>query len=561
MKSFYAILVALLVVACGGLVNQDADVNGDVQPDDSFEPTEPEGTGGSTSDWYDIWDYDVPDETGGRQVSPSTGGYPASGGSLTSTGGVVSSTGGSPASTGGMLVETGGSVPEATGGSQVNTGGHQPTGGMPSTGGALQPETAGSAGALPVSTGGSAGEDMDGLVITFVSNTDDRIVVPAPAGGPFNERAAEYEIVNNGAEPRRPVAFTLSQVLPSGQLANCDNIHLHIGDAIGATFGSSGGRFVGQEITFNVPLEYDMIQPGASTSLNVDCVVAEPVPTRIAQEGDPKSGDVFALKVTRVVDDLGEEAVIHDHEPAAMVLRKAMPIITWEEIEEPLHDGMNEIARIRIESPDQSRPVGLQQLWFFTEGDDFNMLTPSAVQVRLTMEHPSISESVTWEWDGVTPEDRVAGHSNERGLFIWEEAIPDLAYHARVMFYRDEIATPVYDGLVGPMTVSLWAEVQQVHSGSKITTDLLHHPGSCPEDVVTTSLVLFNGNGLLSTTDTSHWGEDAAGVWWSDLSEGTDHLPMDWSSGAAETPVPSSPDYSDECLVPGSIIQFALTAP
>jgi hypothetical protein len=290
-----------------------------------------------------------------------------------------------------------------------------------------------------------------------------------------------------------------------------------------------------------------------------------PDPTR---DRLPRSGDIPNLRVGNMItNDADVVDILAPYEPPSMVLRKAEPIITWTDAEETLHEGLNMLAQITISSTDQARPVCLQQVWLIAESSDLNMLTLHAAQTRLRIEHRSIDETVTWEWDGVTPPDRVGGHTNERGVFMWEESVPDTAYTARVMFYNDEVATPEFTGLIGPLTVSLWADVQGVSPGSSVTTRLTSDPDlDClcqPTQAVTSSLTLFNGNGLLidALDPESPIPWQGARLWWSDMSEGADHHPMDWSDGAASPPIPSSPDYADSCLIVGADVGSVITAP
>lgn len=555
MKSFYAaVAFAFIAVACGGQVDQDSNINSEVPSDNSFEPTEPteptepEGTGGSASDASDDWNDNVLDETGGRQVTPSTGGHPATGGSLPLTpltGGVVSSTGGSSASTGGMLVSTGGSLPEAT-------GGYQPTGGTPSTGGALQPEAAGSAGEPSVSNeGGAGGISLDGagcenvkVQINYGYDEELEFRIVTPSEDPLSLGHGMLNLlleVPDTAPDLKVTGATVCQVDPNGDVADFRQVNFswpptnpyNVSVPSPYLFSSVPNGDCWQLTGVDEGLV--VLRSGHSYLRWVNGILEEPVPMTSADEawyGVARSGHTPALSLTSLtvekVDGTCERTIQTELEGSPVLVRRSKPLITLENITEPLQNGLNTIARLRIDAL-HGRRVDVEGINFSFENSP-----------ELTIAEGDVNTFVV---DG---EEIPQRHAECAGLSYFPTIASGMAW----------LCFPNEDRFVtGDMIVEIRAMVSGVQPGSFIETRL--HVNDMEERVRTFPGLHLNAPGALFGFMPDE-GEQVWGFYWSDLAAGDAHQGLTFPS---EEYVPMSADFTNEYLVPGADGSSTVTAP
>jgi hypothetical protein len=255
----------------------------------------------------------------------------------------------------------------------------------------------------------------------------------------------------------------------------------------------------------------------------------------------PRSGDTPGLRIAAMELKKAESVVkiLQPNNPPTMVLRKAVPTISWEQPVEPLHEGENVAARLTIHA-DPDRLISYQQIMLYVLASR-SFIVDETVLARLFMKKQGDTHEVP---------------------FIWEESIPRTEFRALLCLIGEDVIQPGEY-----VTYELRVPVKTVMSGDALTTRMMtvdSFVANWSSEVITTSLQLFNGNGILMETfDGSPWPYRRAGMWWSDLAEDP-HQPFVLTAPVVDPGFrgqPSSRDFTDQYLVPGSDESVSIVAP
>lgn len=552
MKQLF-VLFAVFALACGGSVSRDSEANPEEYADlvsnetggSSSVDSLPEITGeaGSPSVGDSVEEggsADIVEDPSGEAGSPpNTGGSPATGGTVSHT----------PASTGGndsvaigdnagasTDSENGGSdsviIPAATGG-EGGSSGSDPSiigdGGAAGSVGSAGGATGGEGGSAPILTV-SVGESP-------YSHSEDLFWEPR-LGATENAQPSTYgwyRFTNTSDGDLSIDSVTVREINPHGKMTDFEQVIL------GDTGGAYGGMVVlpeaadqdavfdldrNQVISIVVPAHGEIVFP-------LSYRVADVVPSSEAGPDSPRSGDSPQLEIVRVTANDGTvEAIVEPQEHAVIVLRKSVPGISWDEIAEPLHDGLNTIARLTIS------PAG-------------SVYTNAAFVLQQMLFDIEASEGLVLE----SPE--------EGSFFLGGEDSSFGRLHVSGAGALGVLMNPVEDWYVAPsypMTIEIRAIVSGVQSGSSVSTRLAMYDAD--EENRTVQILGGGSPGILLAGPHLPDPPFTSGLLWSDLSEEDDHVA--YSQGDAElgtSSVQSSQDYATAYLVPGADGSSTVTAP
>ncbi len=516
MKRIASVIVcALSVLACNGIVINDsagqevtgaagaANVTVDDGQDDSLDAGQP--------------------KTEPVKTVQGTGGQAM----ISSTGGSVSATGGSQ-STGGSVINaaTGGNPPAGTAGTDAGDDGN-------------------------VEAGGSAGETgYARLILWLADDTPQTHVVTSGT----EELFTKYNLRNPGMRDTYIDIMLIGNSSwgpgPDGTDADFSEIRItdcgnkwedrvaacakpetcHFKDDYSGEVTPLYRGFSAQDDRLRVP-------HGETVQVCLYGRLAE-VETSAASAGTterlPRSGDIPNLRIlSMITSDCDIVDALPPFTPPAMVLRKAAPVITWEPITEPLHVGVNIIAKLTVSNSSDVNPLAFQQLVFnIASGGD---LEYEAIPDPLNTNYNPFDVFAFWLNDNVSPTSTLVPSSQPNyGVFTLRDG--------------DHLVT----GAI-PMHIEARVNVTSAPSGSWIETKLEKTQLDSYEGFV--YLTGPAGPGAMqSRKSTGDSTELESSVLWSDLSAGTEHVPYA-STGN------SSSDYLTSYLVDGIDGSAKITAP
>jgi hypothetical protein len=240
-----------------------------------------------------------------------------------------------------------------------------------------------------------------------------------------------------------------------------------------------------------------------------------------------------ALKLVNVMDDNGVRAVVPDHDPEPMVLFRNAPVITWDVINEPLHDGLNTVARLTITAAHAESDIALQQVLFDVEESE-----------GLILEEADEGSFVVWG--------EAFPNSPDSGLLI----APQNTFGKLVFFDGDRYVSQEGNPAAAPMSIELRMNVSNVQPGSSIRTSLRMQDADAGVTIV--QLLGRGSPGVIMAGPHQPNPPFTAALFWSDLSEGSDHHPLIDAGGTFSQ---SSWDYMTAFLVPGADGSCTITAP
>jgi hypothetical protein len=378
MRSFYAILIAIFVSACGGKVDDShPNSNECYPPGDSFMDQTggmiaQNGSGGSAGE-SSAAQAGSPSSTpsAGAASEEEAGGEAGFGEHAAETGGAAGEAG-SPSSTpsAGAAGETGHSdFSSSAAGTAVATAGAE---GSPVTGGSGgQDETPSKGGDAAISgAGGQAGESSIGgaggsvgtsaetgvsgeggsnipstlpLEIELASDTPETAIVIPSVNYPFTK----YVVTNPNDTSVSIDRFDVDEVSPNGEIADFAAVRVnYVLDGEWLWSITYTVYPVGDDLTRHLnraPLPFGntnfMVPANGQIELEITGLMSIPLAPKTAGsacDGIPCSGEMPALKLVNVMDDNGVRAVVQDHDPEPMVLRKARPRI----VSLPLDDSL-----------------------------------------------------------------------------------------------------------------------------------------------------------------------------------------------------------------------------
>ncbi len=555
-RSLFTLFVALSFVACGGSVSMDEPTpDAYVEIDEnntggSLADSIPETMGEAGSSSVDVINVneDPVGEAGNPSIPRNT---PEQTGGMSSTGGTTSVDPIDDASEGGSspVIATGGSATTSTGGSiiaQAGASSDVEAGGSAGTFVVENNGEGGSAGSNPgiIGNGGAAGSvGSDGgaagstsiLTVSAALSPYGHDDGPQPRIVPTTVRSPAvygwYLFTNSGDEDLVVNSVTVREINSNGKITDFEEVIL--GDTGGAYGGCSiRPETAGQDVEFSSASscwhgeEWIVVPAHGELVFPLSYRIAEVVPSSEAGPDSPRSGDSPQLEIVEVTANDGTvQAVVEPQNHPIFVLRRSAPSISWEEITEPLHDGLNTIARLTIHGVHN----GVQQALFNIEGSE-----------GLSLESPE-----------------------EGTFFIGGEATSFGCFHvsgaSALGVYMDPVED-IYINASYPLTIEIRANVSGVQSGSSIRTRLALYDADTENRTVQ---ILGSGSpGVLLAGPHLPDPPFTAGLFWSDFSEGDDHVA--YRRGDAQlgtTSVVSSLDYATAYLVPGADGSSTVTAP
>lgn len=349
--------------------------------------------------------------------------------------------------------------------------------------------------------------------VAVYSSDSPKARIVAPSESSSYENMAQYVVTNDGAALGQIGSVIISQTNANGKLSDCDVLQVSIDGVPCSTIEPiSDIRFDSQSIDAQTssPECNKWVQTNESVLLEVECVVAKPVPPSLAQEYDPKSGDTFSLKIVGISSKDGKSGFVKKHEIPSVVLRKAQPIVTTLPLpSNVLSNGDVDLIRFKMASSDVTERIAMKGMRIKIDKAGTAVLR----NFRLRKELTDLDSVVNW----------VSGVASGSGGYIREDAVTS---HVTSIFNEEEILSN--EGNV----YTLHADITGVDAGSVLMVSFATIDG---HELAVTGTVGTSGPGNLTVS-----GSDSS--WpvqyfvWSDMSD-VAHNPQyetgsaDWTNG------------------------------